>query len=85
MRLLRITYADRRAGNADEGIHILEDDAEKAEEGSNRCAVGLLNGVAALQRSCVALAVGGDGSRGGDRKDGERRNGEDFGEHCKSV
>ena len=85
MRLLRITYTDRRAGNADEGIHILEDDAEKTEEGSNRGAVSLLNGVAALQLSSVALAVGGDGSRGGDRKNGERRDGEDFGEHCKRV
>ena len=83
MRLLRITYTDRRAGNADEGIHILEDDAEKTEEGSNRCAVSLLNGVAALKLSCVALAAGGHRSRGGDRKDGERRNGEDFGEHCR--
>lgn len=60
----------------------LDDNAEYTQETSDRRTIGRLDGVAALDGTCVALVCtlrsrGG----GGDRKDGEGGYDGEFGEH----
>jgi hypothetical protein len=74
---------DGRAGNPNEDIEVLEDDAQEAENLGGTCAVSLLDAVAALDGASVALTGrGGPTSRCGDRKSSESEGGEELELHC---
>jgi len=78
---------DGRAGEADLGGEVLDDDTEEAEDSGARSGASGGRRVAALDRASRAgarrLTTGREGGRGGGRKEGEGEGGGDgeLGEH----
>ena len=72
---------DCGAGQADESIDVLNDDAKEAQLAGDRRIASLPSGLAALDGSGDARAGRLIGSRGGDRKDGESGEEGEFAEH----
>ena len=76
---------DRGAGEANEGIDVLHDDADGGEDARGSRVARLLDGLAALDGTGAAAAGRArpaSGSRGGGGKDCESGEGDELGKHC---
>ena len=80
-----LTHCDRRAGDANEGVDVLDDDTEETQLLSNGGIAGRTSGLAALDGSSRARAGWLIGSWCGDSKDSEGGEEGELGEHCEYL
>ena len=70
---------DRRTGETDENVDALDDDTEQTKEGAHEAVTRILNTLATLECTCIALPTIWSGS--GDRKNCKRCNGSELLDH----